>query len=133
MNHGELTAYVHFVDEEAPPDLLQAAYGCCDVFLGSRLHSNIFALIRHVPVLAIAYQDKTIGVTAHAWTLMSGRYPSRTLRMGHCLHDLDRAMRQHRKEVGQQVVAGVDKLRREATVALDLIAADYATCSRDRG
>ena len=32
------------------------------LFLGSRLHSNIFTLTEGVPVLAIAYQDKTFGV-----------------------------------------------------------------------
>jgi colanic acid/amylovoran biosynthesis protein len=49
---------------EAPlaPAQLQAAYGEMDLFIGTRLHSNIFALTRTVPVLAIAYQYKTYGV-----------------------------------------------------------------------
>ncbi len=47
---------------EATPAQLQAAYGQMDIFLGTRLHSNIFALTAGTPVLAIAYQYKTHGV-----------------------------------------------------------------------
>lgn len=53
---------VHLVDAAIPAPRLKAAYGLMDFFLGSRLHSNIFALAEGVPVLAIAYQDKTFGV-----------------------------------------------------------------------
>lgn len=53
---------VLLIDEEVPSAILKAAYGRMDLFLGSRLHSNIFALTEQVPVLAIAYQTKTIGV-----------------------------------------------------------------------
>jgi colanic acid/amylovoran biosynthesis protein len=59
--HG-LAGRVTLVDEEVAAPTLKAAYGCMDLFLGSRLHSNIFALTEGVPVLAIAYQDKTFGV-----------------------------------------------------------------------
>jgi colanic acid/amylovoran biosynthesis protein len=58
----ELADRVTVVDEEVPPATLKAAYGCMDLFLGSRLHSNIFTLTAGVPVIAIAYQDKTFGV-----------------------------------------------------------------------
>jgi colanic acid/amylovoran biosynthesis protein len=39
---------------------------CCqmDVFVGTRMHSNIFALSCGVPTLAIAYQPKTAGIMA---------------------------------------------------------------------
>lgn len=41
---------------------LISAYGLMDLFLGTRLHSNLFALTQGVPVLAIAYQSKTYGI-----------------------------------------------------------------------
>lgn len=41
---------------------LKAAYGCMDIFMGTRLHSNIFALTEHVPSITIQYQPKTRGV-----------------------------------------------------------------------
>lgn len=57
-----VTEGVHLIDAAIPAPRLKAAYGLMDLFLGSRLHSNIFALAEGVPVLAIAYQDKTFGV-----------------------------------------------------------------------
>lgn len=33
-----------------------------DMFIGTRMHSNIFALINHVPVVAIEYEHKTRGI-----------------------------------------------------------------------
>ncbi|MEZ4675709.1 MAG: polysaccharide pyruvyl transferase family protein [Caldilineaceae bacterium] len=53
---------VILVTEPLPPAQLQAAYGTMNLFIGTRLHSNIFALTQQVPVLAIAYQYKTHGV-----------------------------------------------------------------------
>ena len=35
-----------------------------DVFLGTRMHSNIFALSGRVPVIAIGYLHKTQGIAA---------------------------------------------------------------------
>jgi len=62
---------------EATPAQLQAAYGQMDLFLGTRLHSNIFALTAGTPVLAIAYQYKTHGVMRmlglEAWVIDIGQ------------------------------------------------------------
>jgi colanic acid/amylovoran biosynthesis protein len=33
-----------------------------DMFIGTRMHSNIFALVNHVPVVAIEYEHKTRGI-----------------------------------------------------------------------
>ena len=44
------------------PDILKAAYGEMDLFLGTRLHSCIFALGEGVPVASIAYQYKSRGL-----------------------------------------------------------------------
>ncbi len=59
--HSEGLSVVALTDE-ATPAQLQAAYGQMDLFLGTRLHSNILALTAGTPVLAIAYQYKTHGV-----------------------------------------------------------------------
>jgi colanic acid/amylovoran biosynthesis protein len=45
-----------------PAEQLKAAYGLMDIFMGSRLHSNIFALSEGVPAVTIQYQYKTRGV-----------------------------------------------------------------------
>jgi colanic acid/amylovoran biosynthesis protein len=50
------------VAEPLSPDLLKAMYGLMDIFIGTRMHSNIFALSQGVPVIAIAYFHKTWGI-----------------------------------------------------------------------
>lgn len=53
---------VIFISEELDAKMLKSAYGEMHLFIGSRLHSNIFALVQHLPVIAIQYQYKTLGV-----------------------------------------------------------------------
>jgi len=53
---------VVLVAESLSPDLLKAMYGLMDLFIGTRMHSNIFALSQGVPLIAIAYFHKTWGI-----------------------------------------------------------------------
>lgn len=50
------------IDSIVEPSLLKACYGMMDLFIGTRMHSNIFALSSGVPVLAIGYLFKTRGI-----------------------------------------------------------------------
>lgn len=50
------------IDEPASPELLRTAYSFMDLFVGTRMHSNIFALAGGVPALAVAYRHKTRGL-----------------------------------------------------------------------
>jgi colanic acid/amylovoran biosynthesis protein len=59
---AEQTHAVHLIDQGVLPHLLQAAYSQMDIFIGTRMHSNIFALSGDVPVIAVAYRYKTIGL-----------------------------------------------------------------------
>lgn len=58
----EYDGRVHLLDRGTIPHVLKAVYGQMDVFIGTRMHSNIFALSSGVPVLAIAYRYKTRGL-----------------------------------------------------------------------
>lgn len=53
---------VILIEEVCPPDLLKGMYGLTDLFIGTRMHSNIFALAQFVPVVAIEYFHKTRGI-----------------------------------------------------------------------
>ena len=53
---------VVLVAESLSPDLLKSMYGLMDLFIGTRMHSNIFALSQGVPLIAIAYFHKTWGI-----------------------------------------------------------------------
>ncbi len=52
------------IEEAVAPEILKAAYGLMDIFIATRLHSAIFAWSQAVPVMAISYQHKTLGVAA---------------------------------------------------------------------
>jgi colanic acid/amylovoran biosynthesis protein len=53
---------VIFIDKIASTEELKAAYGLMDIFMGTRLHSNIFAISEGVPAVMIEYRYKTRGV-----------------------------------------------------------------------
>lgn len=53
---------IHWVNEILAPAMLKACYGQMQLFIGSRLHSGIFALSMGVPTVFIGYLTKTRGV-----------------------------------------------------------------------
>lgn len=54
------------VDKPLSTEVLKAVYGQMDLFVGTRMHSNIFAIGEGVPMIAIGYQHKTWGIAAMA-------------------------------------------------------------------
>jgi len=50
------------VEGEYGPEELKGMFGQMDMHIGTRMHSNIFALSMGVPVVAIAYEFKTNGL-----------------------------------------------------------------------
>ena len=58
----DLSESVFFIEEPIPADILKPIYGFMDIFIGTRMHSNIFAVGEGVPVIAIGYQHKTRGM-----------------------------------------------------------------------
>jgi colanic acid/amylovoran biosynthesis protein len=51
-----------YIDGPVAPEVLKSAYGEMDLFIGTRMHSNIFALAEEVPTLAVGYRFKTQGI-----------------------------------------------------------------------
>ena len=58
----DLSPAVILVENPMPSELLKSVYGLMTAFIGTRMHSNIFALSMGVPVIAIGYQYKTRGI-----------------------------------------------------------------------
>lgn len=50
------------IDKDLHPFEIIGLCGKMDIFIGTRMHSNIFSLISHVPVVAIEYEHKTRGI-----------------------------------------------------------------------
>lgn len=53
---------VHLIAEDLHPAELKHAIGQMDYFVGTRMHSNIFALSMGIKTIAIAYEPKTAGI-----------------------------------------------------------------------
>lgn len=53
---------VAIIEKDVTTDELKSAYSFMDLFIGTRLHSNIFAISEGVPALMIEYRYKTRGV-----------------------------------------------------------------------
>lgn len=51
--------HTHLLSRDYTPDAVKGIIGCMTVFVGTRMHSNIFALSQHVPSMAISYLPKT--------------------------------------------------------------------------
>lgn len=49
-------------NEDRPVSVMRSMIGSSYIFLGSRLHSCIFALLEHVPTTALSYNYKTDGI-----------------------------------------------------------------------
>lgn len=62
----ELGKAVIAIRDPLSPELLQAIFGEMDLVIGTRMHSNIFASTRCVPVIPIGYLHKTLGIARMA-------------------------------------------------------------------
>ena len=51
-----------YIDEDLHPGQIKRLLSKSELLIGSRMHSNIFSLASHTPVLAIAYLPKTNGI-----------------------------------------------------------------------
>lgn len=59
---NDISSSVRVIETPISPGLLKSVYGQMDLFIGTRMHSNIFAISQGVPVLAIGYLHKTLGI-----------------------------------------------------------------------
>lgn len=126
----DLSAAIVLAEEPLPSALLKAVFGQMDVFIGSRMHSNIFALSEGVPVIAIAYQPKTLGIMQMAglgeWVLDIGAVNGKTL-----VNRLE-ALWAQREMTRENLWQSVRALRDNASAAGKLIASDYAQFARNK-
>lgn len=120
---GDLGDRLHLVNEPLPPELLKAVYGKMDLFIGTRMHSNIFALSEGVPVIAIGYQHKTRGIARMLglddWVIDINAVDEHKL-----IHLLGLLARQ-REELRAQIQAQLPGIVRQSRQAGEIIAADY--------
>ncbi len=122
--------HIVVIEEPVAPDMLQAAYACMDLFIGTRMHSNIFALVGGVPVLAISYRSKTRGIMQ-----MVGLTPYmvdiQTID-GQTLIAMLRTLWEERMHIQAQITERVALLNKQARQAGVIIAADVRAIRREQ-
>jgi colanic acid/amylovoran biosynthesis protein len=115
---------VTLIEEQAPPDVMKAAFGQMELFIGTRMHSNIFALCGGVPVVAIGYLRKTEGIMSMLG-LESFVVDIRHLTAGALLERIEHAWPM-RAKLRQKIQAAVVALAESASQATALIARDLS-------
>jgi colanic acid/amylovoran biosynthesis protein len=61
---GDIASSILQIEQPTSPELIKALYGKLDILIGTRMHSNIFALSEGIPVIAIGYLYKTRGIAS---------------------------------------------------------------------
>ncbi len=117
------TVDARLLDADPSPQELQWICGQMDLVVGTRMHSNIFALTMGVPVAAIAYQPKTLGIMEQLGLA------DFVLTMEHlharALLDLVERLLSDRPAIRQSLTPALRKVRQDAWAAGRLIAEDY--------
>ncbi len=114
---------VQVVESELTAPEIKWLCGRMDFFVGTRMHSNIFALSSGVPTVAIAYQPKTTGIMTE---LGLGRWVVPI--DGLSLAELQRAFDgvcEGRDEIRRRLEAAIPELEAGALEAGELIAKTY--------
>ena len=120
---ASLSNAVMMVEQPLSPALLKSVYGRMDVFIGTRMHSNIFALSEGVPCLVIGYMHKTQGIAEMVgmseWVLDIGDVTS-----GALAEKLE-GLWQERHVVRQALHRVLPSLAEQALQAGRLVASDF--------
>jgi colanic acid/amylovoran biosynthesis protein len=118
---ASLSHSVTMVEQPLSPTLLKSVYGRMDIFIGTRMHSNIFAISGGVPCLAIGYMHKTRGIAEMVgmseWVLDIGDVTSEAL-----TENLERLWqaRQAVQRVLRQVLPSLVEQARQAGMLVSL-------------
>jgi colanic acid/amylovoran biosynthesis protein len=120
---SDISAQVKVVDEPITAELLKSIYGWMEVFIGTRMHSNIFALSQGVPVIAIGYLHKTAGIARmvgiEQWVMAIQQT------RGNALRDKLAELWPERQLWREKIRLCIPDLIREADRAGKIVAEDY--------
>lgn len=111
------------LEDQLPPGVLKALYAQADLFVGTRMHSVIFATSVGVPTLCIEYLHKTRGL-AEMMHLDQWRLTIQEITGTRLTEALD-ALWCTRDEVGEQLLRELPQMRDLVHRASELIRSDY--------
>ena len=115
---------VVIIERDVTTEELKAAYSFMDIFIGTRLHSNIFAVCEGVPAIMIEYRYKTRGVMQmlglESWVIdiHTVKPADISTKMQELWHE--------REQVRQHIQTVLPAIVREASQVGQLISNDYS-------
>ncbi len=120
---SDIAGGIKVIDKPIPAELLKSIYGWMQIFIGTRMHSNIFALSEGVPIIAIGYLHKTEGIAQMAgieqWTIDIRHVH------GNILRDKLIELWPERRVWRERIQMTIPKLIQEANTAGGIVAKDY--------
>ncbi len=94
---------VRIITSDYSPEELAAIIGCMNIFIGTRMHANILALLKGIPLIAIAYEPKTEGIMKlmdlEKWVLRI-----ESIQLNELLHKVNEIWR-HQETIGKKFSA----------------------------
>ncbi len=116
INHK---ARFKLLSENYSPEELKGIIGQTSLFIGTRMHSNIFATSMYVPTVAIGYRHKTEGIMA---MLGLEEYVCEiaTLKFEELATKIDRAWR-NRREISQGLAGRIKRVQEQALLNAKLV------------
>jgi colanic acid/amylovoran biosynthesis protein len=112
------------IDAQPAPDVMKAAIGMMDLLVGTRMHSNIFALSGGVPVVAIGYLHKTRGIM-HLLGLQDCVIDIGDINAGALAAKIQQVW-DARADLRQRIMLQAERMRQSASTATEQIRADAA-------
>lgn len=122
---------VRIVEGELSAEEIKWYCGRMEFFVGTRMHSNIFALSLGVPTLAVAYQPKTEGIMA-ALGMEDFVIPIEDLSLD-ALTDRFETLTRDEEEVREHLRRVIGKVEEDAKLAGRLIAEDFLNLALEAG
>ncbi len=119
--------FVRLIEEELSPQQIKGLCGKMDLFVGTRMHSNIYALSMNVPTMAIAYQPKTKGIMEQL-ELESFLLPITDLNL-HNLKKKFRLLIERQDEIKDCLVKKIPEFRKRAAQSGQIIEEDFTRFS----
>lgn len=126
---SELKGKISLIDIPLRPAVLKTLYGYLEILIGTRMHSNIFAMIEGTPVLAIGYLPKTLGMASMVgvenWVIdIEDINP-------YLLIDKFKEIWKNRELIHEKLLIKIPELAEQTNIALEIIYRDYTQYSAE--
>ena len=113
-------ANIRVLTKDYTPEELKGIIGQMDLVIGTRMHSNIFALSMGIPAIAIAYQKKTVGIM-HMLGMNEYVLDMANLRFDEMVHLIQLAQR-NRQNIRSSLKPKIREAQKQALYNAQLVA-----------